>query len=219
VIRVGLTGAVASGKSTVAWMLAELGARVRDADRVVADLYGPQAAGATAVSRHFGPELLDHNGAVDRSALAKLVLGDAESRRRLEDLIHPLVRRELDRWFAELEFGANEPAVAVVEAALLVETGEYRRYHRLVVVEAPLEIRRLRALGAGWEAERFDAVDEVQAGEGCRRAVADYLVANTGCPEDLERKVRSLWKRLSRDCEDLAAGRGLARPKKPLVRP
>src|SRR5512139_2293162 len=118
-LKVGLTGGVASGKSAVARLLAARGAAVRDADRVVEELYRRGAPGAAAVAGLFGPAALAPDGSVDRGRLADLVLADPNRRRALEAAIHPLVRAELVRWTGALEGAEPAPAVAVVEAALL----------------------------------------------------------------------------------------------------
>jgi len=205
-LRVGLTGGVASGKSRLAALLAEAGAAVRDADQVVAALYHPGGAGTAAVVAEFGSGILAADGRVDRARLAARVLADPAARRRLEQLVHPLVQEEVAVWFEGLAASPAPPVVAVVEAALLVETGSWRVYHRLVVVEAPLPQRRQRALAAGWRGETFDAVVAAQATDEARRAVAHYLVVNDGSEEVLRDKARRLWCALLADAERLHAG-------------
>ena len=205
-LRVGLTGGLASGKSTLAALLAGHGAAVRDADELVAGLYGPGGAGAGLVAELFGAEMLDAGGAVERRRLGALVLRDPARRRRLETAIHPLVLAEIARWFQDLEGRKPPPDVAVLEAALLVETGSWRDYHRLVVVTAPVELRRARALAAGWPADAIDLVLEAQASDTEREAVADYLVVNGGDSEDLVAAADRLWAALSADAAKLASG-------------
>jgi dephospho-CoA kinase len=212
VLRVGLTGGVASGKSTVAGMLGAKGAQLRDADSVVAELYRPGGEGAEEVGRLFGRAVLSAAGGVDAGALAEVVLHDAAARRRLERAVHPLVRAELARWFAVLE-GLAVPVpvpVAVAEAALLVETGSFRSFDRLVVVSADAEARRRRALAAGWSSERFERVVAAQLADEAREAVADYVVRNDGSLAALGAAVDDLWALLLEDAAALAAGRPLA---------
>jgi dephospho-CoA kinase len=205
VLRVGLTGGLASGKSTLAALLAGHGAAVRDADELVAGLYGPGGAGARIVAELFGSEMLDAGGAVERRRLGALVLRDRARRQRLETAIHPVVRAEIARWFEDLEGWDPPPDVAVLEAALLVETGSWRDYHRLVVVTAPVEVRRARALTAGWPADAIDLVLGAQASDAEREAVADYLIVNGGDSEDLVAAADRLWAALSRDATLLAS--------------
>jgi dephospho-CoA kinase len=211
VLKVGLTGGVASGKSTLGRLLEQFGAALCDADVVVEELYRPGRPGAAAVAELFGREALDAGGGVDRTTLARLVLADPAARRRLEGAIHPLVRKAMEGWFAALARGTAPPAVAVVEAALLVETGAYRDHDRLVVVTAPPAARRARALAAGWSAEKFDQIVAAQLDDAAREAVADYVVANDGTPEALAGRAQELWALLEEDARALAAGGALAK--------
>jgi dephospho-CoA kinase len=208
VLWVGLTGAVASGKSTVARLLAGRGAAVRDADEVVEALYAG-GDGAAAVRRLFGEGVMRGDGGVDRVALGRVVLADREALRSLEAAVHPLVLAELARWRESLQRLEPPPTLAVVEAALLVETGLHRDFDRLVVVSAPLAVRRRRALAAGWRAEAFDAVAASQASEGARAAVADYVVDNSSDETALAGALARLWQWLLREAGGFhESGRG-----------
>jgi len=209
VLKVGLTGGVACGKSTLARLLCDLGAAVCDADLVVRELYRGGGPGARAVDALFGPGLLTEDGSVDRAALAALVLADPTARRRLEEAIHPLVRDWLAAWVGPLEHSPDPPAVAVVEAALLVETGYYSEYHRLVVVTAPAPVRRARALASGWDPRAFERVLAAQADDAAREKVADYLVANNGDEAALKTAAERLWQALLGDARLLSAGKPL----------
>jgi len=197
VLTVGLTGGVASGKSTVARLLAAHGAAVIDADAVVEGLYGPGQPGTAAVVGLFGEGVLAADGSVDRSALGLFVLADPKARRSLEDTVHPLVVREIAVWLGSLSKRPSPPRVAVIEAALLVETGRWRDYDRLVLVVAPVEVRRGRALAAGWAPERFEAVVAAQAGDAERERVASFVVHNDGDLAALAAAVDDLWERLT----------------------
>lgn len=208
-LRVGLTGGVASGKSRLCALLAEAGAAVRDADEIVAALYARGGAGTAAVVGEFGPEMLAADGAVDRARLAATVYADSKARRRLERLVHPLVQHAVVAWFEELAATSAAPMVAVVEAALLVETGSFRFYDRLVVVEAPLALRQKRALAAGWLEKAFTAVVAAQASDEARRAVANYVVVNDGDDALLRARAGRLWAALRADSERLRAGESL----------
>jgi dephospho-CoA kinase len=208
-LKVGLTGGVASGKSTLAGLLSGLGAAVCDADLMVVELYRPGRPGAQTVGELFGRGALTPDDGVDRDALARLVLADPEARRKLEEAVHPLVRKSIEGWHAALAHASTPPAVAVVEAALLVETGAYRDQDRLVVVTAPLEARRVWALAAGWSAGRFAQVVAAQLDDAAREAVADYVIRNDGALEVLERAARDLWSLLQEDAHLVAAGKPL----------
>lgn len=178
--RVGLTGGLASGKSTVARRLESRGIRVLDADRLVADLYRPGEAGAEAVRALFGPRMLAPDGSVDKAALARLAFEDRAARARLEAAIHPLVRERFRR------LAENASGVIVLEATLLVEAGYAPDFDWIVSVEAPLEARLQRAIARGLS--RDDAAARLAAqGEGeSRRSAADEILENDG---DLARLV------------------------------
>jgi dephospho-CoA kinase len=132
-LRVGLTGGIACGKSTVAAMLRELGCHVIDADKLAHQLSEPGLPAYSEIVQEFGRGILDAGGHVNRSALAKIVFADPERLARLNAILHPLVIAELARQFAQIE-KADPRAIAVVEAALLIESGYHKQLDRLVVV-------------------------------------------------------------------------------------
>ncbi len=184
-LRVGLTGGIASGKSAVAARWRELGVPVLDADRLVRDLYEPGGAGAAAVAEEFGPELLDARGAVDRTRLAALVFSDPAAVARLNARVHPLVRAETDRWLAERE--AEGRPVAAVEATLLVENRGRERFDLLVTVSAPEELRLERALARDPSATRDSVLARMRAQlpDADRNAACDVVLVNDGTLEEL----------------------------------
>lgn len=192
-LRVGLTGGLASGKSTVAARFAKLGAQVFDADQIVAELYAGGGPGEAAAWELFGNAAFDDHGAIDRLRLARLVFADPEKRRALEARIHPLVGREIERRFAEAE--REGAPVVVVEASQLLEAGAEGRYDRVLLVVAPDEerIRRWSAKGGDREDARRRISAQIPPAEARRRAT-DVLV-NDGTVEDLERKVDELYRR------------------------
>lgn len=189
-VRVGLTGGLASGKSTVARMLADQGATVIDADRLVAELYEPGEPGARAAAELFGPEVLDGRGAVDRERLAAVVFTDPDARRRLELAVHPLVRER----FAEIARGTE--GVVVLEATLLVEAGYAPGFDLVVTVEAEREARLRRAAARGMDEAEARRRLEAQGDGAARRAAADVVIRNDGSLEDLERQVDALAEHL-----------------------
>jgi dephospho-CoA kinase len=190
-LRVGLTGGLASGKSTVAALLAERGCRVIDADDVVAWLYESGRPGAHAVRRLFGPAVLDTAGTVDRARLAELVFADPGARRRLEAAIHPLVARR----FEELAAAAAE-AVVVLEATLLVEAGMADGFDLVVSVEAPAATRLARAVARGLPEAAARARLEAQGAGEVRLRRADRVIANDGDRQRLEGQVEDLMAEL-----------------------
>ena len=184
--KVGLTGGLASGKSTVAGWLAEAGCLVIDADRLVAELYRPGEPGAAAVRQLFGEATLRADGGVDHGRLAELVFADPAARRRLEAAVHPLVRE----CFARLADSA--PGIVVLEATRLVEAGFAPDFDLVVSVEADEDERRRRAVARGM-AEN-DARSRLAAqGDGSeRRAAAHHVLRNDGDLQHLRRQSDAL---------------------------
>lgn len=191
-LRVGLTGGIASGKSTVARLLREAGCTVVDADALVAELYRPGEPGAEAVRKLFGENVLTPQGGVDHEALAKEVFDDPQARRRLEAAIHPLVGQR----FAQLS--AQSDGIVVFEATLLVETGGGRRFDVLVTVEADPELRLQRAVERGLDRASAEARLRAQASSAERRAAADIVVENEGSLAELEARVAEVAAELRR---------------------
>jgi len=190
---VGLTGGLATGKSTVAVLLARRGAEVLDADAVVHDLYRPGGDGARAVAEAFGPDALAADGSVDRSVLSRLATRDQETLSRLGQLVHPLVRREVRSWLGDLDRRVSPPPMAVVEAALLVETGGFRDYDLLVVVWCPRDQQLARAMARGVPEARARALLAAQASEDVVRQAADILIDNSGTRAELVAEVDRAW--------------------------
>ncbi len=189
---VGLTGGLASGKSTVVSGFARRGAAVIDADAVVHQLYKPGGAGAAAVEELFGPEVL-REGGVDRNALAARVLDDHGALAQLSAAIHPLVRSRIGQWLRSLPAGSRQPPMAVVEAALLVETGAYRAYDLLVVVWSHPEQQLQRAMARGGDRERTRRLLAAQSSMAEKRRLADVEIDNSGSPEELEGHLDRAW--------------------------
>lgn len=193
-MRVGLTGGIASGKSTVAGILAGLGAVVVDADLLAREVVAPGTEGLREVVAAFGPEVIAASGELDRPALAALVFGDDAARMALERIVHPRVRARA----AELEASAPPSAVVVHDIPLLVETGQAGEFDAVLVVDVPVEtqIDRLTRLKGMSRAEAQARV-AAQASREQRRAAASYLIDNTGTPEDLRHRVTEVFERLT----------------------
>ncbi|TFV59069.1 dephospho-CoA kinase [Geodermatophilus sp. DF01-2] len=188
-LRIGLTGGIGSGKSTVAGLLAARGARVVDADRIAREVVEPDTPGLDAVVAAFGREVLAADGALDRPALAAVVFADPEARRRLDDIVHPLVRARA----AELVAAAPQDAVVVQDVPLLVETGQAASYDLVLVVEADPETRVRRLVGRGLTEADARARIAAQATDEQRRAVADVVLDNSGGVEELTEQVERFW--------------------------
>nr|WP_319804391.1 dephospho-CoA kinase [Nocardioides malaquae] len=192
-VRVGLTGGVASGKSTVSARLAELGAVVVDADLLAREVVAPGTDGLAEVVAEFGSEVLDADGALDRPALGALVFADESRRRALEAIIHPRVRAA----GAALEAAAGPDAVVVHDIPLLVETGQAAAFDVVVVVDAPVE-EQVRRMVEDRRMNQDDARARIaaQATREQRLAVADVVIDNTGTLEELYARVDEVWTAL-----------------------
>jgi dephospho-CoA kinase len=189
VLRIGLTGGIGSGKSTVSALLAARGAVVIDADRIAREVVEPGTPGLAAVVQAFGSGVLRSDGSLDRPALAAVVFADPEARKRLDAIVHPLVRARS----AELAAAAPDGAVVVHDVPLLVETGQAGSYDVVLVVEAAPEVRVDRLVRRGLTEEDARARIAVQATDEQRRAVADAVVVNDGTPDDLAGQVDRFW--------------------------
>jgi dephospho-CoA kinase len=196
-LRVGLTGGLASGKSTASQWLREAGFEVIDADQIVAELYQPGGEGAAAVRALFGPEMLDEQGAVDHSKVAARVFSDPAARAALEKAIHPLVRKRFE------EITAASTGVVILEATLLIEAGYAPGFDLIVTVEAPCELRLERALARGMNPDSARARLLAQGDGEERREAAHRVIDNSGDEAHLRRQLDELIEDLNR----LAAGR------------
>jgi len=194
-MRVGLTGGIASGKSTVSAILDELGAVVIDADRLAREVVGRGTPGLARVVDAFGPQVLTPDGEMDRAKVGRIVFVDDEKRKQLEAIIHPLVRAR----GAELEAAAGPGSLVVHDIPLLVETGQVDRFDAVIVVDVPTEIQVERMVrDRGWSEEEARARIAAQASREERRAVAQgphgYLIENTGTLEDLRQRVTEVFE-------------------------
>jgi dephospho-CoA kinase len=197
-LRIGLTGGVGSGKSTVAGIFADLGAVIIDADAIAREVVEPGTPGLTAVVERFGRDVLAADGALDRPALASIVFGDEQQRQALNAIVHPLVGARM----AELMAAAPADAVVVWDIPLLVENDSAAGFDVIVVVEADTDVR-LSRLAARGMAER-DARERMaaQASDEQRRAVADEVIVNNGGLDDLRQRVGEVWRTITQAAAD-----------------
>jgi len=192
---VGLTGGVGSGKSTVADMMRDLGAQVVDADEAAHAVYEPGSPGFDAVVREFGEEYVD-GGRIDRSRLGELVFHDDDARRRLNSIVHPLVRD----WMAQRTAEAAERGAEVVvqDVPLLFENGLERLFSTVVLVYAPEDVQVERLVsGRGFTPERARAMIAAQMPIENKRGLAHHVINNSGAREDTLAQVRAVWKQLT----------------------
>ncbi len=194
-VLVGLTGGLAAGKSTVAGWLRQAGFLVIDADRLVADSYRPGEEGAEVVVNLFGDSFLRQDGSVDHDKLAREVFGHPDARRRLEEAVHPLVRRRFE------ELARDHDGVAILEATLLVEAGFGPDFDLVVTVEADPEVRLRRATDRGLDEEAARARLAAQSPSEVRCDAADRVLWNNDRMEELRNRSRSYLQR-SHVCPD-----------------
>ncbi len=192
-LRVGLTGGLASGKSTVAAMLRELGAVVFDADQIVRDLYAERRRGGARGARALRRRGARPDGSIDRSRIAGIVFADPARRHALEARIHPLVGAERARRFAEAE--RSGARVAVAEASQLLEARTESDYDRVLLVVAPEEARIRRWEDGGGDPEDARRRIAAQLPPDAARGRAHDVLVNDGSLEDLRRKVTELYER------------------------
>ena len=193
-IVLGLTGSIGMGKSTTAGLFREAGVPVQDADQVVADLYAPGGAAVGPVGAAFPGTVKD--GEVDRAALSKRVLSDPEALRRLEALVHPLVRSERLRFLKEAE--AAGAAIAVVEVPLLFEVGGHAEVDAVVVVSAPDTHQRERVLARpGMTADKLAQILARQTPDAEKRQQADFVIDTSTGVEAARRQVAEVLAAVS----------------------
>lgn len=193
-MRAGLTGGVASGKSTVSLILADLGAVIVDADLLAREVVAPGSEGLAEIVKAFGSNVLTTAGELDRPKMGAIVFEDEERRRVLESIIHPRVRRR----GAELEAAAGPDAVVVHDIPLLAETGQGAHFDAVVVVDVPTRVQVERMMGLrGMTEDEARARIAAQATREERLAVATHVVENTGTHEDLRHRVAEVFAELS----------------------
>lgn len=193
---IGLTGGIASGKSTVAHRLAEHGAIVIDADIVAREVVAPGTPALTAIAAEFGTDILDARGALDRAKLGSLVFDDAQKLERLNAIVHPAVKLRTAE-LLEIAKAQNPDAVIVYDVPLLVEADVSHNYDQIVVTSAPEETRvhRMMAL-RGMSEEAALARLKAQASEAKRLAIADVVIDTGGELEHTLDQVDELWARI-----------------------
>ena len=190
---IGLTGSIAMGKSTAARFFAEEGVPVHDADAAVHRLYAGEAEESpqalAVIEREFPGTTV--NGRVDRGKLGEQVIGDPAAIKRLEAIIHPLVRRSETRFLAQAEIAGAQ--VVVLDIPLLYETGADKRVDAVVVVSAPAPVQRARVLERpGMTVEKLDAILAQQMPDAEKRARADFVVDSSGSFDSARDQVRAI---------------------------
>ena len=193
---IGLVGGIGSGKSLAAAILAELGAELISADVVGHEVYEPGKPGFDAIVAEFGTDVVATDGRIDRKRLGAIVFGDAARLARLNAIVHPLIRAEIDRRIQRAR-AADAVRAVVVEAAILLEAGWRSLVDQVWVVSARREdvVERLAAQ-RGMAAAETDARMSKQMTDAERRSVADVVIGNTGSIDDLRARLAGLWQTL-----------------------
>ena len=190
--RVGLTGGIGSGKSTVCRMLRDLGAWVVDTDAIAHRLTAPGGRALPAIAAQFGAEVIADNGAMDRTRMRERVFADPAQRRALEAILHPMIGEDTRAEAA----AAPQGAIVVFDVPLLVESGRWRdQVGRILVVDCPVETQIARVMQRnGWTADAVQRIIDQQASRAQRLAVADDVIVNDGLElEELAAEVRRIW--------------------------
>ena len=204
VLRVGLTGGIATGKSTVGRIFSDLGAAVLDADEMAHALIERGAPAYDRVVEAFGPDILREDGSINRAALGKIIFAHPERRARLEAILHPLIYEEEAARVPRIG-ETGQARIIISNAALLVETGAYRNYHRIVLVSCDLDVQVARIL-------RRDALTEEEARARIsaqmplaeKKKVAHYLIDTTAGFAATETRARAVFRHLQLDLQALA---------------
>lgn len=190
--RVGLTGGIGSGKSTVCRILRDLGAWIVDTDAIAHRLTAPGGRAIPAIAAQFGAEVIAGNGAMDRTRMRERVFADLTQRRALEAILHPMIGEDTRAEAA----AAPEGAIVVFDVPLLVESGRWRaQVDRILVVDCPVETQIVRVMQRnGWTADAVQRIIDQQASRAQRLAVADDVIVNDGLElEELAGEVRRIW--------------------------
>jgi dephospho-CoA kinase len=195
-LKVGLTGGIGAGKTTVGKMFTELGCHVLDSDSVTRELFRPGQAVRALVAAAFGPSVVAADGSIDRKVLGELVFKDEGLRQKLNGIVHPAI---IDRQkkFLEAVSSIDPEGIAIVDAALMIEAGTYKNYDKLIVVVTSPETQRQRlAARSGLSDEQIDARIAAQMPMAEKAKFADYIVENSVGLAETRRQVEEIYYQL-----------------------
>lgn len=195
-LKVGLTGSIAVGKSFVLGILAELGCRILDADATAREVVTPGTAGLNAVVEAFGKEIVLEDGTLDRVSLGKIVFADEKKRQRLNSLLHPFIIAAQDDQIRQWEQEGSS-GIAVVDAALMIESGGYRRFDKLIVVYCRPEVQLARLIAReGLSPEDSERRIAAQMSQEEKKKYADFLIDTSEGFEDTRRQTEAVFQEL-----------------------
>ncbi|HVF47075.1 MAG TPA: dephospho-CoA kinase [Pyrinomonadaceae bacterium] len=195
-LKVGLTGSIAVGKSFVTECFRALGCRILDADKTARDVVEPGTPGLHRIVKEFGAGVLTDDGRLDRGKLGSIVFADDAKRRLLNSIVHPFVIEAQDAWLQAVEI--EEPdAIVIVDAALMIESGGYKRFDKLIVVwcEPALQFERLMGRDPLSHEEANKRID-AQMPQEEKKGYADYLIDTSGGFEDVRKQVAEIMEEL-----------------------
>lgn len=195
-IKIGLTGSIATGKTFVCNVFSELGCHVLDADKVSRDVVARGTVGLHQIIDEFGEGILLPTGDLDRKKLGTLVFGDESKRRALNSIVHPLVIENQDRWIAELE-PAHSNGIAIIDAALMIESGGYKRLDKLIVVwcEPAIQLKRLTLRDNLSDTDARIRI-AAQLTQDEKKRFADYLIDTSAGFADTRRQTVGIFEGL-----------------------
>jgi dephospho-CoA kinase len=197
-LKVGLTGSIAVGKSYVCSVFRELGAFVIDADQIARDVVARGTPGLRSIVEEFGEEVIARDGSLDRKKLAEIVFNDEEKRLRLNAIVHPLVINEQDRILSEIE-ATDRSAIVIVEAALMIESGGFRRFDRLIVVWCRPEIQIQRLMSRdGLTRDEAEKRIAAQMPQSEKMRYADFLIDTSEGFESTRKQCEDVYAELKK---------------------
>lgn len=195
-LRIGLTGSIAVGKTFVTKVFRELGCFVLDADLTAREVIAPGTTGWQRIVENFGEAVLASDAQIDRATLGAIVFADAEKRALLNSIVHPLVFDRQNEWLARVE-AENPRAIAIIDAALMIESGGYRRFDKIIVVwcQPETQIRRLMKRN---NFSRGEAIQRIaaQMPQEEKKRYADFLIETTDGFDEARRRTEAVFKKL-----------------------
>jgi len=197
-LKVGLTGSIAVGKSFVLGVLAELGCRVLNADLTAREVVAPESPGLRAAVDAFGKEILLPDGGLDRAKLGSLIFADEEKRLRLNSILHPFIIAKQDEQMRKWE-SEDPTGIAVIDAALMIESGGYRRFDKLIVVHCLPEVQLQRLMSRdGLDREQAEQRITAQMPQEEKKKFADFLIDTSDGFESAREQTEAVFRELTK---------------------
>lgn len=195
-LKIGLTGSIAVGKSFVCEVLREQGCHVLDADKTAREVVEPRTEGLAQIAREFGRDVLNSDGSLDRKAMAVQVFADESKRKLLNSIVHPLVHEAQGRWVRQCEI-EDPDGIAIIDAALMIESGGYKRFDKLIVVwcEPAIQLKRLMLRDNLSEPEAMKRINS-QMPQDEKKRYADFLIDTSHGLDDTRRQTLDLAQTL-----------------------